>query len=395
MKIHGQQKNMVYPSSFKDSNGDGFGGIPGIISKLDYQKALGYGISEYRDVYEPYGTVKDVGDLIAGYHERGIKESSSSIDNPKRDWNFFSGSVWEWDEASGEYCLHYFATEQSDLNWENSEVREAIYEDAMRFWLDKGCDGFRIDVINLYSKLLDFPGAPVVDPSTSWQPAFDLMFSGFRMHVFISEMHEKVLSHYDCMTVGESFNTPDSNDVLRYVSAGAVHINEVLQIDLITLGLVSEFKFFLENSLENHDTARSVSCFDSEDPKFREVSAKILAIFLTTLTDTTYVYQGQKLDIESLNYYNEVKASTNNNPEVLEKVMSGIKWIARGHDLPVHWDSSTNVGFNTGKPWMRENYNYKEISAADQENKHDRALFTLNFIDKPQPFENPSAINGE
>ncbi|KAK9328272.1 glycoside hydrolase superfamily [Lipomyces starkeyi] len=455
----------IYPSSFKDSNGDGIGDIPGITSELDYIKSLGveiiwvspfykspqydmgYDISDYQDVYEKYGTVEDVEALIQGCHERGMRiifdlvvnhtshlhawfqESASSKTNPKHDWyiwrparyvngerlppcnwrGFFGGSVWEWDDNIGEYYLHLFAKEQPDLNWENPEVRQAIYNDAMRFWLDKGADGFRIDTVNMYSKRLDFPDAPVVEPDTRWQPAYDLICNGPRMHEFLREMNDEVLSKYDAMTVGELPHTPDPAHVLRYVSASARQLQQVFQMDLVFLDFgerskhyprkwaLTEFKTALEkwqnfiegndgwttNFLENHDTGRSVSRYGSDSPQFAAVSAKMLAVFLTTLTGTTYVYQGQEMgmvnapkiwpieeykDIETLNSYNEVKQITGNDKVALEEVMKGIQLTARDHNrLPFQWDASANAGFTTAaKPWMRVHDNYREINASQQ-----------------------------
>src|SRR5215469_1859838 len=239
----------IYPASFKDSNGDGIGDLPGIISQLDYIKSvgvdaiwicpmydspqyvMGYDISDYESVYPPYGTVDDMDNLIEGCHERGIRiildlvinhtshlhawfqESRSSRDNPKRDWYIwrpakydvagnrrppnnwrgnFGGSVWEWDEHTQEYYLHLFCPEQPDLNWENPETRAGIYESAMEFWLRKGVDGFRIDTVNMYSKEPDFKDAPIIDTGVEWQYAADYFCNGPRMHEYLREMNHKL-----------------------------------------------------------------------------------------------------------------------------------------------------------------------------------------------------------
>ncbi|KAJ8097648.1 glycoside hydrolase superfamily [Lipomyces tetrasporus] len=455
----------IYPSSFKDSNGDGIGDIPGITSELDYIKSLGvdiiwvspfykspqydmgYDISDYQDVYEQYGTVEDVDALIQGCHDRGMRiifdlvvnhtshlhpwfqESASSKNNPKHDWyiwrparyingerhppcnwrGFFGGSVWEWDDNIGEYYLHLFAKEQPDLNWDNPDVRQAIYNDAMRFWLDKGVDGFRIDTVNMYSKRLDFPDAPVVEPDTPWQPAYDLICNGPRMHEFLREMNYEVLSKYDAMTVGELPHTPDPAHVLGYISASACQLQQVFQMDLVFLDFgerskyyprkwaLTEFKEALEkwqcfiegndgwttNFLENHDTGRSVSRYGSDDPRFAALSAKMLAVLLTTLTGTTYVYQGQEIgmvnapktwpieeykDIETLNYYNEVKQITGGDKVALEEVMRGIQLTARDHNrLPFQWNANANAGFtSSAKSWMRVHDNYGVVNATQQ-----------------------------
>ena len=249
----------IYPSSFKDSNGDGLGDIPGIISKLDYLKDLGidiiwlsphydgpqvdmgYDISDYESVYPPFGTMADMDALIRGCHDRGLriivdlvvnhtsdqhawfKESRSSKDNnPKRDWYIwrpakfdqdgkrqppnnwralFGGSAWEWDEPTQEYFLHLFCPEQPDLNWENEETRNGIYESAVAFWLKKGVDGFRIDTVNLYSKDQSFPDAPILDPDTVLQTVIYTVPNGPRMHEFLREMNDKHLSKYTILSI--------------------------------------------------------------------------------------------------------------------------------------------------------------------------------------------------
>ncbi|AEO57204.1 glycoside hydrolase family 13 protein [Thermothelomyces thermophilus ATCC 42464] len=290
----------IYPASFCDSNGDGIGDLPGITSKLDYiaslgvdviwicpmydspQVDMGYDISNYEDVYRPYGTVQDMETLIKETHARGMrimldlvinhtsdqhawfKESRSSKDSPKRDWyiwrpakyspsgerlppnnwrcNFGGGSAWEWDELTQEYYLHLFATEQPDLNWENPETRKAIYASAMEFWLKRGVDGFRIDTVNMYSKPPTLPDAPIVDPGTPYQPAGMIYCNGPRMHEFLSEMNA-ILTKYGAITVGELPCTPDTSRVLQYVSAKAKQLNMVFQFDVVDVGMGKTHKF--------------------------------------------------------------------------------------------------------------------------------------------------------
>ncbi|KAE8363782.1 glycoside hydrolase superfamily [Aspergillus caelatus] len=280
----------IYPASFCDSNGDGIGDLPGIIPKLDYiaslganviwispmyespQIDMGYDISNYEEVYPPYGTVQDMETLIKETHTRGMrimldlvinhtsdqhawfKESRSSKDSPKRDWyiwrparysptgerlppnnwrcSFGGGSAWEWDENTEEYFLHVWATEQPDLNWDNPETRTAIYASAMEFWLNRGVDGFRIDTVNMYSKPSEMPDAPITDPKAPYQPAATLYCNGPRMHEFLDEMNV-ILSRYDAITVGELLYAPDTKCVLDYVSASAGRINMVFQFDAI------------------------------------------------------------------------------------------------------------------------------------------------------------------
>lgn len=289
----------IYPASFKDSNGDGIGDIPGITQSLDYLKSLGidivwicpmydspqidmgYDISDYENVYPPYGTLSDMEELIHECHKRGMriildlvinhtsdqhkwfKESRSSKDNPKRDWYIwrpakydeqgnpkppnnwrsnFGGSVWEWDENTQEYYLHLFCPEQPDLNWENEETRKAIYASAMTFWLDKGVDGFRVDTVNMYSKDTAYPNAPITDHGAEWQEAGKVYCNGPRMHEFLAEMNA-ILCKYDAMTVGECPHTPDPKRVLQYVSAKEKQLNMVFQFDVVDVGMGSVFKY--------------------------------------------------------------------------------------------------------------------------------------------------------
>ena len=258
----------IWPASYKDGNGDGMGDIVGIIETLDYlkdlgvdtiwvspmyqspQKDMGYDISDYEAIDQMYGSVEDAEKLIKGCHERGMriifdlvvnhtsdhhewfKQSRSSKDNPKRDWYFwrppryengvrkppnnwrayFGGSAWQWDEPTQEYYLHLFVPEQPDLNWENDETREAIRNSAVKFWLDKGIDGFRVDTVNLYSKPIDFPDGAINDASSEYQLASELWCNGPRMHEFLRELNDKVLSHYDCCT---GTNSPSSQALSR------------------------------------------------------------------------------------------------------------------------------------------------------------------------------------
>ncbi|KAI8582035.1 hypothetical protein K450DRAFT_171426 [Umbelopsis ramanniana AG] len=456
----------IYPSSFKDSNGDGIGDIPGIISKLDYlnelginiiwlsphykspQVDMGYDISDYKDVHAPYGTLQDVKNLIDGCHKRNMKlifdlvinhtssehpwfqESRKSKESAKRDWyiwrpakyddqgnrkppcnwrSFFNGSAWQWDEQSQEYYLHLFATDQPDLNWENESVRQAIYDEAMKFWLDLGVDGFRVDTVNMYSKVLPFKDAPIEVSTDEFQPAQMLFCNGPRMHEFLTEMNDQVLSNYDTMMVGELASTPDPEHVLKYVGASAKQLDMVFQMDMIHLGFGPSYKydfhpwtliqlkdaltkwqqFIIDNDgwttsfLENHDQARSISRFGSDDPLYRSVSGKMLATFLCTLTGTLFIYQGQEIgminlpkswpieeykDIESINYYNYIKRKTNADPAAVRLAFENIGKLARDHSRsPFQWDDTEHAGFTTGTPWMKVNDVYPEINAKAQE----------------------------
>ncbi|MCJ1405188.1 alpha-glucosidase mal12 [Xylographa trunciseda] len=455
----------VWPASYKDSNGDGVGDIQGIISTLDYlkdlgidvlwvspmydspQKDMGYDISNYENIYPKYGSLADAEELIKECHVRGMriifdlvinhtsdqhtwfKQSRSSKDNPKRDWYIwrpakydkdgnrkppnnwrahFGGSAWEWDEQSQEYFLHLFCPEQPDLNWENSITRDAVYASAVKFWLEKGVDGFRIDTVNMYSKGTTLPDAPIVDPSTELQFGPHLFCNGPRMHEFLREINEKVLRHYDCMTVGELPHTPDTASVLRYISAKDPMLNMVFQFDIVDLGQGSDYKFetvpyplttlkatiarlqtlitgtdaWTTAFLENHDQARSISRFASDSPKNRVRSGKLLAMLLATLTGTLYIYQGQEIgminvpphwqpddfkDVEAINYLSLVRARFHNSPSAIATAVDGIRAVGRDNArTPVQWDSSPHAGFSTVKPWMRVHDDYPSINVADQ-----------------------------
>ncbi|KAJ5202827.1 hypothetical protein N7449_004906 [Penicillium cf. viridicatum] len=461
----------IYPASFKDSNGDGIGDIPGIISSLDYitslgvdvvwlcpmydspQIDMGYDVADYQSVYGPYGTVQDMETLIDACHKRGLriildlvvnhtsdqhkwfKESRSSKTDPKRDWyiwkpakydthgnrqppnnwrSIFGGSAWEWDEPTQEYYLHLFCVEQPDVNWENPETRQAVYEEAMEFWLQKGVDGFRVDTVNMYSKHPEYPNAPILDSKSDTQPAFSLFCNGPRIHEYMREMND-VLSKYDAMTVGELPNTHTVEGVLRYVSAAEKQLSMVFQFDIVELGQGKDYKFLttlpgwnlreLKTAvqstqdiikgtdawttvfMENHDQGRSVSRFGSDKtPELRVRSAKMLAMMQSTLSGTQFIYQGQEIgmvnaprewtideykDIDSTNYYRMASKVSGDDPAALSVVMDSLQHLARDHSrLPMQWSAEANAGFSPAsseKPWMRPNDNYPEINVELQE----------------------------
>lgn len=464
----------IYPVSFKDSNGDGIGDIPGIISKLDYladlgintvwlspmykspQIDMGYDISDFEDVHEAFGSLKDMEELIGGLHRRGIRlildlvinhtsdqhqwfqQSRSSKANPKRDWYIwrpprydsdgrrcppnnwraaFGGSVWEWDDKTQEYYLHYFAPEQPDLNWENEETRKAIYDSAIRFWLDKGVDGFRLDTVNKYSKPREFVDAEITQPKIPWQYAYPLFCNGPRIHEFLKEMNREAFAPYgEVMTVGELPSTPDPQDILRYVSAKEKELNMVFHFDMIQLGKgtiheyitepfdlrdikqsIGQWQRFIQGSdtwttvfAENHDSPRSVSRFASDAPEHRESSSKMLALMLTTLTGTLFIYQGQEIgmsnlprnwaveeykDLSTQDFWKRMKAHTGNEPQAMMKAMDGIALLARDHArTPLQWDDSENAGFSSATPWMRLHDNYRDVNIQKQLGEKDSPL---------------------
>jgi oligo-1,6-glucosidase len=438
----------IYPRSFMDTNGDGIGDIPGIISRLDYLKTLGvdviwlspvykspnddngYDISDYRDIMDDFGTMADWELLLKEMHDRGMKlimdlvvnhssdehhwfvESKKSKDNPYRDYyiwrpskdgkepnnwqSTFSGSAWQYDENTDEYFLHLFSKKQPDLNWENSELRQEVY-DMMKFWLDKGIDGFRMDVINFISKVDGLPDAPNPDrkPYVSGSRYF---MNGPKIHDYLQEMYREALAGYDVMTVGEM---PGVNveQAKLYTDESRNEVNMVFQFehvdldsgpggkwDLKPLKLTDLKKNFTKwqtgledigwNSLylNNHDQPRMVSRFGN-DQQYRVESAKMLATFLHMLKGTPYIYQGEEIgmtnirfdsiddykDIETLNMYNE---KVNQNGEDPAKVMESI--YVKGRDnarTPFQWDDSKHGGFTDGTPWIKVNPNYKEINA--------------------------------
>ncbi|WP_079509151.1 glycoside hydrolase family 13 protein [Mesobacillus jeotgali] len=451
MKKHWWKESVIYqiyPRSFMDTNGDGIGDIPGIISKLDYLKTLGvdviwlspvykspnddngYDISDYRDIMDDFGTMADWELLLKEMHDRGMKlimdlvvnhssdehhwfvESKKSTDNPYRDYyiwkpgkdgkepnnwqSTFSGSAWQYDENTDEYFLHIFSKKQPDLNWENPKLRQEVY-DMMKFWLDKGVDGFRMDVINFISKVDGLPDAPNTEgkPYVSGSRYF---MNGPKIHDYLQEMNREALAGYDVMTVGEM---PGVNveQAKLYTDESRNEVNMVFQFEHVDLDSGPGGKWDLKplkltdlktnftkwqtgledigwNSLylNNHDQPRMVSRFGN-DGQYRVESAKMLATFLHMLKGTPYIYQGEEIgmtnirfdsiddykDIETLNMYNE---KVNQNGEDPAKVMESI--YVKGRDnarTPFQWDDSKHGGFTEGTPWIKVNPNYKEINA--------------------------------
>ncbi|MEM7105127.1 MAG: alpha-glucosidase [Bacteroidota bacterium] len=436
----------IYPRSFNDSNEDGIGDLNGIAEKLDYIKDLGvdiiwlspvykspnddngYDISDYYDIMDEFGKMADFDKLLEGVHKRGMKlvmdlvvnhssdehewfqTSRSSKDNPFRDYyywkppgpdggppnnwqSFFGGSAWELDETTGEYYLHLFTKKQPDLNWENPKVREEVYQ-LMRFWLDKGVDGFRMDVIPLISKHLDFPDVSNDDFLYVIEKVYA---NGPRVHEFLREMNEKVISQYDMMTVGEGPGIT-SKLARNYVGDDRKELHMIFHLDHMFLGMqengkfyprevkLSEFKsIFTEWNfdigedcwiniyLDNHDFPRMVSRW-GDDEEFHNESGKLLAMLILTLRGTPCIYQGSEIgmtnvafdsiedyrDVETLNNYRIEKAAGKD----METFMKGVHQNGRDNvRTPIQWDDSENGGFTTGKPWIKVNPNYKTINA--------------------------------
>ena len=441
----------IYPKSFKDSNGDGVGDIRGIIQKLDYLKELGvnvlwispmlespqddngYDISDYRRIYEEYGTMEDYEELLCEAHKRSIRilmdlvvnhtsdehnwfiESRKSKDNPYRDYYIwkdpvngkepnnwggaFGGSAWEYDPQTQMYYLHLFSKKQPDLNWENEKVRQEVY-DMMKFWCEKGIDGFRMDVISMISKNQRFPDGEM--NNGLYGDFGPYCVHGPRIHEFLQEMNQKVLSKYDIMTVGETAGVT-IEEAQKYAGDDRNELNMVFQFEHVESGCgdygkwptakydFKEFKNIMIkwqeelqgkawNSLflGNHDQPRSVSRFGNDNPVYRETSAKMLATCIHMMQGTPYVYQGEELgmtniyfdkledyrDIESINYFEEFTESGLMTPEHMMKCL-----MLRSRDnarTPMQWDDSKQAGFTEGEPWIKVNPNYKKINAAQQ-----------------------------
>lgn len=435
----------IYPRSFMDSNGDGIGDLRGIINKLDYIHNLGanviwlcpiydspnadngYDIRNYRAIMKDFGTMEDFDELLAEAHRRDMKIIMDLVVNHTSDehewfvksrmtpanryrnyyiwrdgkngaepnnWSsVFGGSAWTYDKSTGHYYLHLFAEKQPDLNWDNPEVRRDVY-DMMTWWLEKGIDGFRMDVINAISKDQSFPDVDDY-PGHEYGSGFNYVRNGPRVHEFLREMNTEVLSKYDIMTVGETGGVT-TEEALKYAGFDRHELNMVFQFEHVDLGAnedgkwndnpvnLHDFKEIINrwqteldgkawNSLYlgNHDQPRSVSRFGN-DGKYRKESAKMLATLLFTLQGTPYIYQGEEIgmtnvpfddirqfrDIETLNAY---KTLLRKYPE--DKVMELIRAKSRDNArTPMQWDDKPNAGFSEADPWIPVNPNYTKIN---------------------------------
>lgn len=440
----------IYPKSFQDSNGDGFGDLPGVISRLDYLKMLGidviwmspvfdspqddngYDVRDYRKIYEKFGTNEDMERLIAEAHERGIKvvldlvvnhtsdehawfvESRKSKDNPYSDFYIwkdpkedkglpnnwgsnFCGSAWEYCEERDQYYLHFYGKRQPDLNWENPNMRQGVY-DLMNFWMEKGADGWRMDVIASISKDQNFPDYPE-EPGREYYTG-KYHSNGPRLHEFIQEMNREVMAKYDCMTVGEApgstpevaglFTAPERNELDMIFTFEHMNIDRIpgsvnrkwalKPFDLVELKRVmSDWQTKLYgkgwNALyfENHDQPRVISRWGN-DREYREACAKAYATVLHGMQGTPYIYQGEEIgmtnvhlnladyeDIEVRNAYEElvVKGKTISEEEFRKAVWNKSRDNAR---TPMQWDDTEQAGFTGGSPWFKINDRYREIN---------------------------------
>ena len=447
----------IYPRSFCDSNGDGIGDLNGITGKLDYLKELGidviwlspvykspnddngYDISDYQAIMDEFGTMEDFDRMLATAHEKGIKimmdlvvnhtsdehkwfiESRKSTDNPYRDYyiwrpakedgslpnnwgSCFSGPAWEYDKTTDMYFLHLFSKKQPDLNWDNPAVRQDVF-DMMNWWLKKGVDGFRMDVISLISKE---PGLPDKEPGINGYATFNVSANGPHVHEYLQEMRQKALNNADTITVGECSGVT-LEEAKKYARSDEKELNMVFQfehmdvdsdeksgkwttkkMDLRDLkNILTRWQKGLQdiawNSLywENHDQPRSVSRFGNDSDEYREISAKMLATCIHMMQGTPYVYQGEELgmtncpfntldnfrDLESINAFHEL---TEQGKMTEEDMMAAISYKGRDNArTPMQWDDSAYAGFSTANPWIMVNPNYTKINAKDQVNRED------------------------
>lgn len=455
----------IYPRSFKDSNGDGVGDLKGIISKLNYIKSLGvtvvwlnpiftspnddngYDISDYRGIMREFGTMRDFDILLRGLHQRKIKlildlvanhssdehfwfqESRKSRTNPYRNYyhwwaaekgkppfrrSFFdvNNDAWKFDEKTNSYYLHYYSVKQPDLNWENPKVRQEIY-DVMRFWLAKGIDGFRMDVIPFISKDTTFPEIP--EDKRGQLDTRALYANGPHLHEYLQEMNREVLSKYDIMTVGEGSGV-SLDQVSKFIDPDRKELNMLYHFDGRNIPYLSaktplpepnfnllEFKnvyskwdkTFNEKGwgtiyLGNHDVPRMVSRWGNDAPEYRNLSSKMLTTFILTMHGTPYYFAGDELGMTNIKFdraedYRDIK-TVNRIKEIqskgddLQAYLDDQKIISRDNArTPFQWSAANNAGFTNGTPWLKINPNYKTVNVAAEEKDPNS---TLNYFRK-------------
>lgn len=459
----------IYPRSFKDTNGDGVGDLKGIISKLDYIKSLGinaiwlnpifespnadngYDISDYQSIMKQFGTMDDFNTLLKDAHQKDLKiildlvvnhssdehkwfqESRKSRDNPYRDYYHWwpaekgkpafrpgafeaDGSGWRYDKTTNSYYLHYFNFKQPDLNWENPKVRQEIYS-MMRFWLDKGIDGFRMDVIPFISKDTNFPVITQADLDKNYHGRWDVyMGEGPHLHDYLKEMNKEVLSKYpNAMSLAEGAGMLKST-ALNFVDPARHELNMGYHFEGTNLGYVPRYfkksgpykltdfkKIYTDwdavykekgwgtTYLGNHDQPRMVSRWGNDSEQFRAPSSKMLTTFLLSMTGTPYYYYGDELgmtnikfdkiedyrDIEVFAEYDKVKNAGGDLKEFIENQKTG---GARDNGrTPMQWNEKENAGFTTGTPWLKVNANKSEINVLDEEKNPNS---TLNYFKK-------------
>lgn len=449
----------IYPRSFQDSNGDGIGDLKGIIQRLDYIKDLGidviwicpmykspnddngYDISDYQDIMEDFGTMEDFDALLTEVHKRDMKliidlvlnhtsdehqwfiESRSSKDNPKRDWyiwrdgkdgkepnnweSIFSGSAWEYDEKTDQYYLHVFSTKQPDVNWENPEVREALY-DTVNWWLDKGIDGFRIDAISHIKKREGFPDMP--NPKNEkYVSSFDMHMNQKGIHTFLQEFKDRTYANYDVMTVGEANGVKiDEADlwvgkeqgkmdmIFQFEHLGLWDAETNPDLDIVELKKVlTRWQKGLEKEgwnalfIENHDKPRVVSTWGN-DEEFWYQSATSMGAMYFLMQGTPFIYQGQEIGMtnvqfDSIEDYDDVAVKNmyriKREEGVSHEDIMAVIWASSRDNsrTPMQWNNKVNAGFTNGTPWMKVNPNYTEINVEKQE-QDEKSI--LNFYKK-------------
>lgn len=470
----------IYPASFKDSTGNGKGDLRGIIGKLDYIKSLGinmvwlnpvysspnddngYDISDYYSIMQEFGTMDDMDALIEGMKSRGIrlimdlvanhtsdehhwfKASRSSRDNPYRNyyhwwpaekgdppqrWSYFDedSNAWAYDPVTDAYYLHYFSKKQPDLNWENPRVRQAIY-DVMRFWFNKGVDGFRMDVMSFISKDTTFPELPA-----RYNGDFISYYAdGPNLHQYLREMNREVLAHYDVMTVGEAPGI-GLDRALEFVDESNKELDMFFHFDLMSLDRegeevftarkepwkLTEFKqiftewdaVFSERGwgsiyLNNHDFPRAVSRWGNDSPAFWYYSATMLHTFMLTMRGTPFFYYGEEIGMTNIGFTDPEDYRDINSLKKFEAVLRQggdlealiSNEIITGRDnarTPMQWDNSHQAGFSSGESWIKVNQNYRDgINVAFQESQPDSVL---NYFRKMVRLrqENPVLVHGE
>jgi oligo-1,6-glucosidase len=444
----------IYPRSFKDTSGNGVGDLRGIIQKLDYIKSLGvtmvwlnpiyespnddngYDISDYRAIMKEFGTMEDFDELLEGLHKRGMKfimdvvvnhssdehewfqQSRSSRDNPYRDyyhwwpaekgkpnhrWSFFdeNSDAWKYDEQTDAYYLHYFSQKQPDLNWENPKVRQEVY-DIMKFWAEKGVDGFRLDAFQYVSKDITFPAFPegydVDVPSV-----IEYHGMGPHIHSYLKEMNEQVLSKYDVFAVSEGVGSTlqDAHDLVdkdRKELQMAYHFEATDMVTTLEKCTLAQFKesftkwdkSFAEKGwiaiyLSNHDQSRFINRYGSDKPAFKDYSAKLLNTFILSMRGTPYTYYGDELgmtnigftkieqykDIAAINGYK--KAATDGKD--LDHYLKKLNLLSRDNGrTPMQWDDTNNAGFSSETPWLPVHENHTTVNVATQQNDHNSVL---------------------
>jgi oligo-1,6-glucosidase len=489
----------IYPRSFQDSDGDGVGDLKGIISRLDYIKSLGidavwlnpvyespnkdngYDISDYQNIMKQFGTMSDFDTLLKGFHNRGIKVMMDMVLNhcsdehqwfqeakksrnspyysyfhwwpaekgePPYRWSIFDEKAygWEFNKATNSYYLHYFADFQPDLNWENPQLRQEIYK-MMRFWCDKGVDGFRMDALAFISKDTAWPPLPK-EYNGNWGMYYA---SGPRLHDYIQEMNREVLSKYDVATVAEAMG--DVTRVKKFVDEDRKELNMAYHFEAIDFGYIpGEYKMpdpkgydflkwkniyakwdsaFVEKGwgtmyLANHDQPRMLTRWGNDTPEFRDYSSKLLTTFILSMRATPYYYFGDEIGMNNIKFekveqYNDVELLTNYaqlkaKGGDLKRFLDGMKISSRDNGrTPMQWDSTLNAGFSKADPWLPVNGNHKKINVTAQEKdagsclnyfrkmikmrKDNEALvygrFTLLDKDNPDVFAYTRELNGK